>query len=56
MRDLDLNNSKVRYLEKENKKLKAKIKEIKDDYNLEGLAELDENDRLRLMLEVEREI
>lgn len=56
VRDMDINASKVRYLEKENKKLKDKLKELKDDFNLENLSDLDENDKLRLVLEVEREM
>jgi hypothetical protein len=31
------------------------MKDIKDDYNLD-ISDLDENDKLRLMLDVEREI
>ena len=32
------------------------MKELKEDFQLEGAQELDENDRLRLILEVEREM
>ncbi|TNV87114.1 hypothetical protein FGO68_gene8085 [Halteria grandinella] len=55
-RDLEANNAKVRYLEKENAKLKGKLNELKEDFQLDGVQELDENDRLRLILEVEREM
>jgi hypothetical protein len=48
--------TRTRYLEKENKQLKLKLKEIKDDYPVLDVTEMDDNDRMRLMIEVEREI
>ena len=45
----------MRFIDKENRLLKLKLKELKEDFNLE-ISELDENDKLRLILEVEREI
>jgi hypothetical protein len=46
---------RIRYLEKENKQLKGKIMELKDEYNVE-ISDLDDTDRIRLMIEVEREL
>jgi hypothetical protein len=48
--------TRTRYLEKENKQLKLKLKEIQDDYPVLDVTEMDDNDRMRLMIEVEREI
>ncbi len=46
---------KLRILLRENSELKSKIKELQEDFNLE-ISDLDENDRLRIVLEVEREM
>ena len=48
--------TRTRYLEKENRQLKLKLQEIKDDFPGLEVTELDDNDRMRLMIEVEREI
>jgi hypothetical protein len=46
---------KLRIFLRENSELKSKIKELQEDFNLE-ISDLDENDRLRIVLEVEREM
>ena len=48
--------TRTRYLEKENRQLKHKLQELKDDYPGLEVTEMDDNDRMRLMIEVEREI
>ena len=48
--------TRTRYLEKENRQLKLKLQEIRDDFPGLEVTELDDNDRMRLMIEVEREI
>ena len=48
--------TRTRYLEKENKQLKLKLQEIKEDFPGLEVTELDDKDRMRLMIEVEREI
>ena len=48
--------TRTRYLEKENRQLKLKLQEIKEDFPGLEVTEMDDNDRMRLMIEVEREI
>ncbi len=60
--DSEADRLRIRYLEKENKELRSKLLEIKEEFKLDGTAagflvsELDETDRIRLMIEVEREL
>ncbi len=48
--------TRTRFLEKENSQLKLKLQEIRDDYPALEVTLLDDKDRMRLMIEVEREI
>jgi hypothetical protein len=61
--DAESDRLRLRYLDKENRALRAKLLEIKDEFKLDGtsaagfiVSELDETDRIRLMNEVEREL
>ena len=42
-------------VEKENSQLVSKIKDLREEFNLE-ISDLDESDKLRIVLEVEREV
>lgn len=55
-RDQESMLTRTRYLEKENRQLKLKLTELKDDFPGLEVTEMDDNDRMRLMIEVEREI
>ena len=48
--------TRTRYLEKENRQLKLKLTELKEDFPGLEVTEMDDNDWMRLMIEVEREI
>ena len=54
-RDQEANEVRLRFSEKESAKLRKRIGELREEYRVET-GEMDETDRKRLMLEVEREI
>ena len=57
--DAENDRVRMRYLEKENKALRSKLLEIKEEFKLDGVvmvSDLDETDKIRLMIEVDREL
>lgn len=54
-RDQEANEVRLRFSEKESAKLRQRLGELREEYRVET-GEMDETDRQRLMLEVEREI
>ena len=57
--DAESDRIRIRFLEKENKALRAKLLEIKEEFQLDGMvmvSDLDETDKIRVIIEVEREL